>query len=352
MASSLPACRALSARPLFRMIFGRIDLTDEAACLDAVLAHTVRLDGRAVQKGARLDGPTIGALRAAGIERVTAARFEPGDVPEDDAAAALGAALATDGLQAGRPAGGRVNLIAGPHGFFRAEAGLVDALNGVDEALTLATLPDATPVQAGAKVATIKIIPFAVPCASLNRALALARLRPPVRLRAFRPRLAGLVATQVRGLKESLVARAIEVTSRRVQALGGVMLSPRVTAHEMGSVAAALTALLAEGAELLLIAGASATVDRADEVPAGICAAGGVIEHFGMPVDPGNLLCFGRIGTVPALVLPGCARSPALNGIDFCLARLFADDDLSSACIAGMGVGGLLKDFPDRPGQR
>jgi molybdenum cofactor cytidylyltransferase len=52
--------------------------------------------------------------------------------------------------------------------------------------------------------------------------------------------------------------------------------------------------------------------------------AGGEILHFGMPVDPGNLICLGGSATVPALVLPGCARSPKLNGIDFVLTRLFA----------------------------
>ena len=79
-----------------------------------------------------------------------------------------------------------------------------------------------------------------------------------------------------------------------------------------------------QGADLLLVVGASAVVDRRDVGPSGIVRAGGEILHFGMPVDPGNLICLGRIGTRPALVLPGCARSPKLNGIDLVLTRLFA----------------------------
>ena len=81
----------------------------------------------------------------------------------------------------------------------------------------------------------------------------------------------------------------------------------------------------------------------------GIVRAGGEILHFGMPVDPGNLICLGRIGTRPALVLPGCARSPKLNGIDFVLMRLFADLPVGPNEIMKMGVGGLLKEMDLRP---
>ncbi|HEY0418589.1 MAG TPA: NTP transferase domain-containing protein, partial [Acetobacteraceae bacterium] len=103
------------------------------------------------------------------------------------------------------------------------------------------------------------------------------------------------------------------------------------------------------GAQLLLVAGASATVDRRDVGPAGVVAAGGRILHFGMPVDPGNLICLGEIDGIPSLVLPGCARSPKANGIDFVLRRLFAGLEVSARTIMRMGVGGLLKDTEARP---
>ena len=77
--------------------------------------------------------------------------------------------------------------------------------------------------------------------------------------------------------------------------------------------------------------------------------AGGEILHFGMPVDPGNLICLGRIGEKPALVLPGCARSPSLNGIDFVLTRLFAGLPVTPRDMMRMGVGGLLKEMETRP---
>jgi len=176
-----------------------------------------------------------------------------------------------------------------------------------------------------------------------------ARQRPVLRLHPFQPLRVGLVMTSLPGMKHSILAGTAEATAARVAGLTGAMLPPIECAHAEAPIAEALRALMAQGADILLVAGASAVVDRRDVGPAGIVAAGGEILHFGMPVDPGNLICLGRIGARPALVLPGCARSPKLNGIDWVLSRLFAGQAVDGAVIAGMGLGGLLKDAGARP---
>ena len=106
------------------------------------------------------------------------------------------------------------------------------------------------------------------------------------------------------------------------------------------------------GMDLLLIAGASAITDRRDVIPAAITGSGGKIIHFGMPVDPGNLLLLGELGARPVLGLPGCARSPKVNGFDWVLRRLVADLPIGQADIMAMGAGGLLKEIPTRPQPR
>ncbi len=160
-------------------------------------------------------------------------------------------------------------------------------------------------------VATVKVIPLAVPGAALARAEALARGSPaPIALHPFRPLRVGLVLTELPGLKDSVIEGTIAATSARVAALSGMLLPALRCAHEEAPIAEHLATLIAGGADVLLVAGASAVVDRRDVGPGGIVRAGGEIIHFGMPVDPGNLICIGRIGERPALVLPGCARSP------------------------------------------
>ena len=329
------------------MIFGP---TDVAAAEGTVLAHTHRLPGRVLKKGSVLDREAVAALQAASIASVIAARLELGDVGENAAAARVAHALLGDGarLLATRAATGRVNLQAGAAGLLRVDPACIDALNRVDEAVTVATLPDATPVAGGDMVATIKIIPFAVSGAVLARAEQ-ACGGGAMDVLPWQPRRVGLVLTTLPGLKESVLAGTIAATEARVTGLGGTLLAPLQCPHQTAPIAAALRRLLAEGADLLLVAGASAVVDRRDVGPAGIVAAGGEILHFGMPVDPGNLICVGRIGATPAMVLPGCARSPKPNGIDLVLQRLAAGLPVTGATVAGMGVGGLLKDVAQRP---
>lgn len=328
------------------MIFGPVALAD---ALGAVLAHTQRLPGLVLRKGAVLDAAAVEALRGAGIGTVIAARLEPGDVAEDTAAARLAQALASPALTASRASTGRVNLLAATPGLLRVDRDRLDAVNAVHEALTVGTLPDAAGVAAREMVATIKIIPFAVAEDVLAKAECVARQGPILRLHPFRPLRVGLVMTSLPGMKHSILAGTAEATAARVVGLTGTMLPPLECAHAEAPIAEALRTLMAQGADILLVAGASAVVDRRDVGPSGIVAAGGEILHFGMPVDPGNLICLGRIGERPALVLPGCARSPKLNGIDWVLSRLFAGQPTDGAVIAGMGVGGLLKDTGARP---
>ena len=115
---------------------------------------------------------------------------------------------------------------------------------------------------------------------------------------------------------------------------------------------AAIDEVLAAGAELVIVFGASAIADRRDVIPSALEAAGGRIEHFGMPVDPGNLLLIGDLQGRPVLGAPGCARSPKENGFDWVLMRLLAGLPVSRADIARMGVGGLLMEIVTRPQPR
>ena len=200
-------------------------------------------------------------------------------------------------------------------------------------------------------VATVKIIPYAVAGPELARAvrrLATASAGA-LRLHPFRPGRAALILTATPGMKASLLAKGAEVVRARLSALGQTMAPPVTVAHETAAVAAAIAA--AE-ADLVLILGASATSDAADTCPAALVAAGGRLIRFGMPVDPGNLLFLGEHGHRPVVGLPGCARSPALNGADWVLERLAAGLAVSSVDIGQMGVGGLLKEIASRPQPR
>ncbi len=334
------------------MRFGPVPVAEAEG---AVLAHSLTEGGLKLKKGRTLSAADVAALAAAGVPDVTVARLEPGDLSEDAAAEAVAAALAPDpaalGLARSAAYTGRVNLFAEAAGLLRVDRGAVDVLNGVDPAITLATLPDRARVRPRQMVATVKIIPYAVAGAEVARAVR--RLATgcaaALRVAAFRPGRAALILTRTPGMKESLLAKGAEAVRLRLLALGQEMAPPVTVPHETAAVAAAIRA--AEGT-MVLILGASATSDAADVGPAGLVAAGGRLIRFGMPVDPGNLLFIGEEAGRPVVGLPGCARSPALNGADWVLERLAAGLAVGDADLAAMGVGGLLKEVPLRPQPR
>ena len=331
------------------MKFGDTPLDD---ALGGVLAHSIRAGKAMLKKGRVLNAEDIAALRAAGRASVVAARFEPDDVPEDSAAARVAAACVGENVTASAAFTGRCNLFTEVAGIVIADAARIDRLNLVDESVTIATIPTYTPVAVREMLATIKIIPFSAPKGAVEECARIAAEGGPlIRIAKFRPLAAGMVLTATPGMKPSIIDKTIEVTRARVEALGGTLAEDRVirTGHAETEVAPAIRTLLAKGCEIVLVSGASAIVDRRDVIPAAIVAAGGAIDHFGMPVDPGNLMLVAHHGAVPVLGLPGCARSPKLNGIDWILERLYAGVPVTRADVMRMGTGGLLKDVAGRP---
>lgn len=318
-----------------------------------LLAHGVKGDGFSFKKGRVLSGADVALLAAKGFTNLVVARLQPDDVGEDVAAAQLAAALAGSGVKPAPAATGRANLHATARGLLQIDAARVDRANGIDEAITVATLPIASVVRPGQMLATVKLIPFAVPQAVLGQCLEVLRAAAPVlSVAAFQPHRAGLVQTRLPGLKDGLLEKMRQVTQGRLAALGSELDDAVVVAHDERAVAAAVAAQRERGLDPILIGGASAIVDRRDIVPAAIIACGGEIVHFGMPVDPGNLLLLGRLDGAAVIGLPGCARSAQLNGFDMVLQRLLAGLPLGPADIMGWGVGGLLAEIPQRPQPR
>jgi molybdenum cofactor cytidylyltransferase len=321
----------------------------------AILAHSVAVGKIRFKKGRVLSEQDITALREAGTHHVIAAQLEDGDIHEDAAAAALAEALARDaaagalGLSAAFT--GRSNLIVAERGLLVVDRERLGALNQIDEAVTVATLPPFALVEPRQMAATVKIIPFSVPRGVLNKCLAIAQSgdEPLMRVAPLRPRPVGLVQTQVPGTKESVLDKTKEAVDARLATLDCPPARELRCGHNESEIAHAVADLRGSGCEIVLVSGASAIVDRRDVVPAGIVAAGGTVEHFGMPVDPGNLILLARLGSVPVLGLPGCARSPKLNGFDWVLQRLIADIPVTPRDVKAMGVGGLLMEIALRP---
>lgn len=325
---------------------------DEAA--GTILGHSWRSGGINFSKGRRLSADDVGKLKSVGVTTIVAARLDADDVHEDEAAATVAKALAGEGIEVTAPFTGRCNHFARGSGLAVVDHARIDALNDLDESVTVATLPPFARVEPRQMVATVKIIPYGAPKSAVARAVEVAHSanRPLISVAPFRSMRAGLVQTKLPGTRDKVLDKALATTTKRLMSLGSTLNGERRVAHDVGAIAGALKDLEMEGCDLFLIAGASAIVDRHDVVPLGIAEAGGKVHHFGMPVDPGNLLLTAELAGKPVLGLPGCAKSPKYNGFDMVLERLAAGLRVGRAEIVRMGAGGLLAEIASRPQPR
>lgn len=326
---------------------------DQWPCEDAagvVLAHTLKLPNGVIKKGATLTVEDTKSMLEAGISSILGAKIESTDQDENFAAQSIAQSLAGPLLKVGKPMGGRCNLYARNKGVVQVDKARIDAINLCDGAIAVSTLPQYADAMAEQTVATVKIIPFAVPQTLVEHCVDIAQGDPKVsaavQLNAYQQRRIGLILTHAPGLKSTVLDSTREVTRQRIKSMGCDLVWEKRCSHQMGDISNALGEALASDCDIVLISGATVTADVGDLVPTAILSNGGEIDQFGMPVEPGNMLLLAHIGRLTIINLPGCSRSPKLNGLDWVLQRLLADIAITPRDIRLMGVGGLIKDLP------
>ena len=330
------------------MKFGPVAPDD---AVGGITVHAIRQNGLVLKKGTVIGPNEVAALKQAGVSELVVARLDNNDASEDEAAGSIAAAVAGDGVSVERAFTGRANLFAAQAGILVVDRAAVDRINRVDEAITFATLAAFKPVVAGEMIATVKIIPFGVEAKLRDVAIEAAK-SGRMRVAPFKIRKVGIVSTILPGLAPKVIDKTLKVTAERLAPAGASIVAERRIAHDKDALAPAIDEVLGLGAELVLVFGASAIADRRDVIPAAIEQIGGTVEHFGMPVDPGNLMLLGHAKGKPVLGAPGCARSPKENGFDWVLMRLLAGLEVTRADVTGMGVGGLLMEIVTRPQPR
>jgi len=322
----------------------------------AILAHSMMVATGKLQKGRRLSAIDVEALRDHGVKHVIVARLDDDDLTEDEAAEQLARLLQRENLRLSPAATGRVNVYATRKGLFRADKQLVDRFNRVDPAITLACLKDYSQVSDGDMVATIKIIPLGVSKRLVDQAAEILALADAVTVHAFQAHSVALIQTQLPSVKPSVLDKTVQVLRRRLAPSGSVIVSERRVVHEENAVVRAILDAEREfdgsGPRMIILFGASAVCDAEDVLPNALRLAGGIVDHVGLPVDPGNLLVLGHKADTAIIVAPGCARSPKENGFDWVLDRILAGQPPTPDDLMGLGVGGLLMEIPSRPQPR
>ncbi len=329
------------------MKFGEVSI-DES--LGAILAHKLydKAGKLILNKGHRLVESDLAALRQLGLERVTVTQLSAADLHEDAAAERIGAAVAGAKLRMRTPGVGRANLTAAEHGILHVNVPRLELINNIYDGITIATLREFSLVDVGEMVALVKIVPFGVPAARVVDVERIAQSSGAVlQIRPLEKKRVALIVSGSESTRTRLMKSFYEPVRRRVVGWGSQLLEPAFARHNAKSIADAIRAQ--SEADLILVAGISAIIDREDVVPSALVLAGGSITLHGVPVDPGTLLMMGYLGDVPVVGAPGCIKSPKTNIIDWILPRLLSGERLTRANLVSMGHGGLLKDIAERP---
>lgn len=300
-------------------------------------------DGRkALKKGQRLTPADISLLQGLGHGQVFVAILDPGDLDENEAARRLGHALLANGLTVSNATTGRVNLVATTSGLFKVNIEKLLAFNDI-AGITLATLPTNTIVQPKTMVGTIKIIPYGLPEASVAAAEAIAIDSQLVTIKPFVVSRAVLITTGSAEAREKVIEGFTPALRDRLSGYNTELTAGPYVPEDEAEISEALHWALGSGAQMILIAGETSIMDEDDITPRAIKAVGGEIIHYGMPVEPGNLMLLAYRGDVPIVGAPGCAKSQSYNVVDMVLPRLAAGERLTRRDLVALGHGGLLK---------
>ncbi len=330
------------------MKFLRVPVFEAAG---GVLAHNlIDAEGRRIlKKGDLLSDRNFGKLAACGRDFVYVAQLEAGDIGEDEAARRVAAAVAGPGVFSPHAATGRANLKATTAGLLHINIKAIDRLNEIAEGITVATLATHVFVRAAQMVATVKIIPFAVAEKAVNAVEEYSRsVAPIISVQALPPRKVGLIVTAHQNQHQRIAAEFAPALHARLKRLGSAITQTDFAEHEIADIAQVIPRQLTAGCEMILIVSMTAIIDRHDVVPTAIAQAGGVVEHFGVPVDPGNLLLIGYANSVPIIGAPGCVRSPKVNAFDLVLPRLLMGERITRRDLVRLGHGGLLEEIRER----
>lgn len=309
-----------------------------------VLIHNVAdaQGHKALSKGHRLTVDDLTTLRGLGKAQVFVGIFQDGDVSENDAASRVAKVVAGTNISLSAVSGGRVNLMADVRGVFDLEQDALTQINSL-AGITLATIPAHTVVTPKKMVATVKTIGLAISENVLRQAESIAaKTRNVLGVRELPAARLALILSgtpEARGRVEKTFTPAIQ---GRVQELGAVVVSIEYVEHEEPAIASAIERAKALNVHCVIVAGETSIMDASDVTPGGIVQAGGRIEVYGAPVEPGNLLLLAYAGDLPIIGAPGCVKSRDINVVDLILPRLLAGERVRKKDVVELANGGLL----------
>ena len=297
--------------------------------------------GAAFRRGHVITEEDIPKLLDLGKRTVFIWEEHAGELHEEDCARRLAAATALDGAHATEPSEGKVLQIADARGLLRVDAALLREVNAIGD-ITICTLPDHYPVEVGARLASMRIVPLVTQAAQIERAEALLREKPLLRLLPYQSRRVGVIVTGSELYHGRIRDKFEPVVRKKLQAFPAELLGVTICDDDTEMIVSAARKYREDGAEMLLFTGGM-SVDPDDLTPAAIRALGAEVISYGVPSQPGNMTLVAYLEKTAILGVPGAAIHLPTTVLDVLLPQLFTDERLTKDDLIRLGDGGLCQ---------
>ena len=262
-----------------------------------------------------------------------------GEIHEDDCARRLAAMAPVAGAHYTEPAEGKVLLIADQRGLFRVNRQLLEKIDSIGD-ITICTLPDHYPVEAGARLASMRIIPLVTKEEQILKAERLCAEETLLDLLPYRPKKIGVVITGSEVYSGRIQDKFEPVVRAKMKQYPSEILGVTICDDDLDRIVCAAKAHLEQGADFLIFTGGM-SVDPDDLTPTAIRQLGAEIVTHGVPAQPGNMTLVAYLGDVPILGVPGAAIKLPTTIFDVLLPQVFAGEKITKQDLTNLADGGL-----------
>ena len=297
--------------------------------------------GAAFKRGHIIREEDVAHLLDLGKRTVFVWEAQAGEIHEDDCARRMAAMAPVEGAHYTEPAEGKVLLFADQRGMFRVNRELLQQINTIGD-ITIATLPDHYPVEAGARLASMRIVPLVTQESQIILAEAMCRVEKLLDLRPYQKKKIGVVITGSEVYHGRIKDKFEPVVRAKMKQYPSEIVGITICDDDLDMIVDAAKAHLANGADFLIFTGGM-SVDPDDLTPTAVRQLGAEIVTHGVPAQPGNMTLVAYLGDVPILGVPGAAISLPTTIFDVLLPQIFAGDRITKAELTNLADGGLCQ---------
>ena len=264
-----------------------------------------------------------------------------GEIHEDDCARRMAAMAPVEGAHYTGPAEGKVLLFADQRGLFRVNRKLLNKIDSIGD-ITICTLPDHYPVEVGARLASMRIVPLVTKEEQIMEAERLCSGEKLLDLRPYQHKKIGVVITGSEVYHGRIKDKFEPVVRAKMKQYPSEIVGITICDDDLDMIVNAAKAHLENGADFLIFTGGM-SVDPDDLTPTAIRQLGADIVTHGVPSQPGNMTLVAYLGDVPILGIPGAAIKLPTTIFDVLLPQIFAGDRLTKEELTDLADGGLCQ---------